>query len=270
MTQAPKPLSAERLESLLQERGDMAARPRQTPREVFAKWLDNFGVGAGVGVATGVLLWAIGAPDPLLMSAPPAVGLATWGGMMAWRGSLDERSDWRNVRNVRRTVTAARSEYDAQVRTLRRQLDAAFDEIETLERSLDQVGRERDMALLDLGRERQIAAQSKRTTFVRAEDPTPQDVKDAQEMVRHYFGTGSHLSRRKAADDKRWPSERHAAAQGLLVRAGVVAVNGKQPAMLAQTLDEALSKLSTHMVHAHSQQPPVMAARADYVEPDEE
>ncbi len=49
-----------------------------------------------------------------------------------------------------------------------------------------------------------------------------------------------------------------------------MAVNGKQPAMLAQTLDEALSKLSTHMVHAHSQQPPIVGARADYVEPDEE
>ena len=124
------------------------------------------------------------------------------------------------------------------------------------------------MALLDLGRERELAAQSKRSTYVRAEPAQPQDVPAATEMIRHYFDTGQHLSRRRAGDDKRWPAERWKAAQGLLERAGVLAVNTTQPQMLAQTLGEALGKLNTYLVHARSQQPPVMAERNDYVESD--
>lgn len=262
----PQPLSADRLEHLLQERSEMQARPRMTPREVFAKWLDNFGVGLGGGIAVAVLLWVLRAPANLLLTGSVGVGLLTFALMMAWRGSLDERSDWRNTRSVRRHVSAMRREYDSQVRTLRQQLDMAFDEIETLERSLDQTAQEKNIALLDLGRERALAAQSQRSTFVRAEAPTPQDVRDAQEMIHHYFSTRQHLSRRRAQEDKRWSAERHAAAQGLLLRAGVVAVNATQPVMLAQTLGEALGKLNTYLVHARSQQPPVTAAQNSYVE----
>jgi len=217
-------------------------------------------------VAVAVGLWALRAPDGVMVSGSIAVGLLAFGGMMTWRGSLDERSDWRNVRAVRRTVTAARQQYDAQATVLRRQLDAAFDEIEALERSIDQVGRERDLALLDLGRERDLAAQTTRRTYVPAEEPQPQDVRDAHEMIRHYFATGSHLSRRRAADDKRWAADRHAAAQGLLVRAGVLAVNATQPAMLAQTLDDATRKLTAYLAHARSRQAPAAVTSSTYVE----
>ena len=260
----PQPLSADRLEALLQQRGEMSARPRPTPREVLATWMGNFGVGVGVGVAAAVLLWLLRAPDAAVLSVPAALGLLAFAAMMVWRGSLDEFSDWRNQRAVRRTVAGLRTQYDAQTRPLRAQLEAAFDEIEALERSLTQVGRERDMALADLGREREIAAQNTRRTFVPAENPTPQDAADAREMVRHYFDTGAHLSRRKAAEARRWSADRHAAAQSLLVRAGVLAVNATQPVMLAQTLDEALGRLNAYLVHARSQQPPVMAAARGY------
>lgn len=268
MPSTPQPLSADRLEHLLQERNEMQQRSRPTPREVFAAWLGNFGVGMGVGVAVVVLLWVLRAPDGVLLSGSAGLGLLTFAGMMSWRGSLDERSDWRNTRAIRRQVTALRQECAAQVRVLRQQLDAAFDEIETLERSLDQMAHERDMALLDLGRERKQAEQNTRRTFVRPEDPTPQDVKDAHEMLRFYFDTGRHLSRRRAQEDKRWSAERWKAAQALLVRAGVLAVNETQPQMLAQTLGEAFGKLNTYLVHARSQQPPVTAQHNSYVELD--
>ena len=255
----PQPLSADRLESLLQQRGEMSARPRPTPREVLAVWMGNFGVGVGVGVAAAVLLWLLRAPDAVLLSAPAALGLLAFAAMMVWRGSLDEFSDWRNQRAVRRTVAGLRTQYDAQTRTLRAQLEAAFDEIEALERSLTQVGRER-----------RLAQQAGRHTFVQAEAPEPHDAsephdaKDAAEMIRHYFATREHLSRRRAKMDKGWPADRHAAAQSLLVRAGVLAVNATQPVMLAQTLDEALGRLNAYLVHARSQQPPVMAAARGY------
>ena len=264
----PQPLTTDRLEHLLQERSEMAARPRMTPREVFAKWLDNLGVGVGVGVAVAVLLWFLRAPEGVLLSVPLAAGLLAFAVMMAWRGSEDERRDRNNTRAIRRQVAAIQQESEAQVSTLRRQLDAAFDEIETLERSLDQVTNERNMALLDLGRERELAQAGKRQTYVRAEPQQPQEVRDAHEMVRFFFDTGNHLSRRRAAEDKRWSAERWKAAQSLLERAGVLAVNSTQPQMLAQTLGDALGKLNTYLVHARLQQPPVTAQRDDYVEPD--
>jgi len=263
---APQPLSADRLESLLQQRGEMSARARPTPREVFAKWLDNLGVGVGVGVVLAVLLWLLHAPNGVLIGVPTALGFAAFGALMIWRGSLDEFNDWRNQRAVRRTVSGLRTQYEAQTRTLRGQLEAAFDEIEELERALRQVGHERDLALLDLGREREMAAQNTRRTFVPAEAPEPQDAADAREMVRHYFDTGTHLSRRKAAEARRWPAERHAAAQSLLVRGGVLAVNATQPVMLAQTLDEALGKLNAYLVHARSLQAPSATRNNSYVE----
>lgn len=268
MPNAPQLVTADRLEHLLQERSEMQSRARTTPREVFAQWLENFGAGVGVGVVALVILWLLRAPESWLYSAPLAVSGLAFGALMFWRGTLDERQDSRNQRAVRRTVQAMQRECDNQVRTLRRQLDTAFDEIETLERSLDQAASERDMALADLGRERQIAqAGQRRTTYVPMEPAQPQDVRDANEMIRFYFDRGSHLSRRRAADDKRWSAERHAAAQGLLVRAGVLAVNATQPVMLAQTLSDALGKLNTYLVHARSvQAPPIVQQANDYVE----
>lgn len=257
-----QPLSADRLEHLLQERSEMSQRPRPTPRQVVATWMENFGVGGGAGIAAAVLLYVLRAPADVLATGSVSIGLLTFAGMMAWRGSLDERSDWRNTRAVRRTVTAMRQEFDGQVRTLRRQLDAAFDEIETLERSLDQTAHERDMALLDLGRERQLAQAGQRQTFVSKEAALPQDVKDAQEMIHHYFATRQHLSRRQADDLKQWPATRHDAAQKLLLRSGVLAINQTQPKMLAQTLGEAVGRLNTYLVHARSAQAPPIVQTA--------
>lgn len=275
----PAPISADRLEHLLQERQEMSARPRMTPREVFAKWLDNAGVGVGVGVAAAVGLAAFQAPEGALLTVAPSAGLLAFAITMAWRGTEDERSGWRNTRAIKRTVAAMKRQYDedvasirgeatAQTATMRRQLDAAFDEIEALERALDQTANERNIALLDLGRERKVAAT--RTNFVKPEDPATQDVLDAREMIRYYFDQRRHLSRRRAADDKRWSAERWKAAQGLLERAGVLAVNTTQPAMLAQTLDEALNKLDAYLTHARSQEPPIVAQARPYVEYEDE
>ena len=265
----PAPLSGDRLEALLQQRSEMQARPRPTPRQVVATWMENFGVGVGAGVGVGVLLYLLRAPDGVLATGSLSAGLLTFAGMMAWRGSLDERSDWRNARAVRRTVAAMRAECDGQVRILRQQLDAAFDEIETLERSLDQVANERNMAQADLGRERTIAAQGRRSTWTPPEAPAPQDEQDAREMIQHYFAAGNHLSRRRAIEDKRWSAERWKAAQGLLVRAGVLAVNATQPVMLSETLAEALGKFNAYMLRARArQQPPIVAAQQPYVESD--
>lgn len=266
MPATPTPLSADRLESLLDQRQEMTARPRARPGEVLAAWMGNAGVGVGAGIGFGVVLWVFGAPPPVLGSIAPAAGLLTFAAMMIWRGAIDEGRDVANSRAIRREVAAIRSAAQAQTATMRAQLDAAFDEIETLERALDQVARERDLALIDLGRER--AAAAKKSNWTPAEAAEPQDVADAGEMVRHFFSTGSHLSRRQADDLKHWPATRHAAAQGVLVRAGVLTVNKTQPVMVAQTLDEATQKLGAWYARVAAQQPPVIAPAATYVESD--
>lgn len=273
MPATPTPLSADRLESLLDQRQEMTARPRARPGEVLAAWMGNAGVGVGAGIGFGVVLRVFGAPSPVLGSIAPAAGLLTFAAMMVWRGAIDEGRDAANSRAIRREienmraeVAAIRSAAQAQTATMRAQLDAAFDEIETLEHSLDQVARERDLALIDLGRER--AAAAKKSNWTPAEAAEPQDVADAGEMVRHFFSTGSHLSRRQADDLKHWPATRHAAAQGVLVRAGVLTVNKTQPVMVAQTLDEATQKLGAWYARVAAQQPPVIAPAATYVESD--
>lgn len=250
MTQTPRPISADRLETLLQERGEMSARPRQTPREVFAKWMDNAGVGVGIGIGAGVGAWLLRAPDEAMLTAAIGAGLLAFGGMMAWRGSLDERADMRNTGAVRRMVGTMRRDFDSQVRTLRSQLDAAFDEIETLERSLDIMTRERDRLAHDLGRERQAAQSNARTTFVAPREVTPPELADAAEMLRYRYSAGAHLSRRRAADGKKWSQPRWETAQQHLVDAGVIAVINGQT-QYPQTLDEAMRLMATYLLHAH-------------------
>ena len=270
----PQPLSAERLEHLLAERGEMSQRARQTPREVFAKWLDNFGVGLGAGVGVGVLLWLLRAPDNVLLSVAPGLGLLVFAAMMAWRGSLDERSDWRNTRSVRRTVTALRSQYEVQARTLRGQLEAAFDEIESLERALDRMTQERDVAIYEVGQARK-AAQGNRNPYVPAIAPTPRDVADATEMIRYRYQLGEHLSRRKAGPPeeggvKSWSQPRWEAAMALLQNAGVITMP-KGQARYPQTLDEALQVFGAYLLRADKLSAPAINAALGvslYVEPE--
>lgn len=260
MPSQPQLLTSDRLEHLLQERSEMAARPRPTPKQVIATWMENFGVGAGLGVAAAVVLYALRAPSAALLTGSVSVGLLTWAGMMAWRGSMDERSDWRNTRGVRRTVTAMRQEFDGQVRTLRRQLEAAFDEIETLERSLDRMTNERDNAIAELTRERQAAQAQGRSTFVAPRSIADQDVSDATEMVRFRYQSGQHPSKDKCNEQYKWSDDRWKAAQTVLVDARIIQVNKTQARWLSQSQDDALIQLGTYMLHARRMSVPAINA----------
>lgn len=247
------PLTADQLEAVLQDRVDMTHRPQQTPRIVLAKWMDNFAVGVGVGVAAGVGLWLLGTPDSMLYSTAACAGLLTWGGMMAWRGSIDERSDWRNVRKIRQTVADIRRHHEHASTTLRVQLNAALDEIETLERSLDRMTHERDVAIIDLARERENRqSQAQRTTFVAPVELAPEEIRDASEMIRHRYDRREHLSRRKAEEGKGWPADRWKAAQDELVAAGLIYVNATQTRWQTETLDDALNRFAAYCLHARS------------------
>lgn len=250
---APTPISSERLETLLQQRSDLAQRPRATPREVLAKWLDNLGVGVGVGVGAAVLLWLVRAPDSALLAGSGAIGLLAFAVMMAWRGSEDERNDRSSTRNVRRQVAAMQQECNAQVRILRQQLDAAFDEIETLEKALDRITSERNNAILEKKRALEQAQTANTRTFVRASNTEPQVVMDAHEMLRFWFESGgTKWYSRNVANQFGWSDKRHRAAQQLLVDSGVLVINEKRPRVMEESLSAAIHRLNDHMTRVDS------------------
>ena len=161
------PLTGEQLlERGLGDRVEMTTRPRPTPREVLAAWLGNFGVGVGAGVVAGVGLYALGAPDAWLIGGALGTGAVAFGCMMMWHGSIDERADWRNVRQVKRAVKMIAQEYEADRKQWHAEKEALLDaidnddaEIQQWKRAYDGMTRERDMAIYDLTNERRNAAQ---------------------------------------------------------------------------------------------------------------
>lgn len=264
-------LPASELDALLDRRAEQQARPRQTARDVLAKWLDNAGVGLGVAGGAALLTWLVKAPADVIIEASIALGGLSFAGLMIWRGTIDEAERALSNRRVRQTVAQMRSTYDEHLQRLQGQLERAFDEIEELERTIGQVSHERDIALLDLAHAREQAQDTRRTAFVPSEAATPQDESDAREMIHYRYVVGKHISRSVATGDKRWTQERHATAQGLLVRAGVVRLNGNQPVYVCRDETEALSKLAAYLLAARSKLPPKIPHNdVGYVEYEDE
>lgn len=246
------------LDAALGERTEIIARPRPTPREVFAAWLGNGGVGIGGGIVAGVALYVAGAPDTVLWSGSLLTGATVFAGMMIWYGSQDERADWRNVRRVKRAVKAIEAHHAGKVERLQAQLDRALDALDEadqveaqLNKALDTMTRERDMAIYDLTNERKQAAQRSNgnSTFVSPRELAPQDVQDATRMIRHYYDTGEHPSKDKSVDRWKWSEDRWKTAQSVLVDARVMAVNKTQAKWIAQSIDEAFRLMGEYMLH---------------------
>jgi FtsZ-binding cell division protein ZapB len=276
-----QPLTGEQLlERGLGDRGEINARPRPTPREVIAAWIGNAGVGIGAAVGTAVVLYVTKAPDAVLVTGSLLTGAAVFAGMMIWYGSIDERADWRNVRQVRKAYKMLAHEYAAGVKRLETQVDTLLDtideadaEVNELRRSLDQMTRERDLAIYDLTREREQAGQRSngRNTYVPPVELAPQDIRDATEMIRYYYDTGKHLSRRKASEGKNWTQPRWEAAAQRLTDARVTTVTSGQTEY-PQTLDEALQLFAAYMLQAKQLSVPTInktVGKSVYVESEE-
>ena len=101
-----------------------------------------------------------------------------------------------------------------------------------------------------------------RNTYVAPVELAPEEVRDATEMIRYRYDTGTHLSRRKSNEIKRW-SDRDAGSQPKTkVAARLVMVNGSQPAWIPQTLDEALRTFAEYMLHAKELSAPQSTRRS--------
>lgn len=268
------------LEQALTERSEVVARPQRTPRQVLGMWMENAGAGVGVGGVVGVGLYFAGAPEGVLLSGVAAGSIVVWGALMAWRGSADERAMLLSERRVRKAWKQLEQSYDAKAQRLQAQLAKALDELDDadqveaqLRRALDTMTRERDMAIYNLSREREQAnSKGGRNTFVAPVELAPQDIRDATEMIRYYYDTGEHLSRRKAESLKKWTQTRWDAAKTHLDRARVISiVNGVTE--YPDTLDEALQTFAAYMLQAHQLSVPTInktVGRDIYVESEQE
>ena len=268
------------LERALGERAEVAVRPQRTPRQVLGMWMENAGAGIGVGAIAGVGLYFLGAPDSVWLGGTAGTSIVVWGLLMAARGSADERAVRSSERQVRRAMKAVEQSYHGHTARLQAQLDRALDALDEadateaqLRRSLDTMTRERDIAIYDLTREREQAAQrtTGRNSFVAPVELAPQDIRDATEMIRYRYDTGDHLSRRKAESVKKWTQTRWDAAKTHLDQARVISIiNGVTE--YPETMDEALQTFAAYMLQAHQLSVPTInrtVGKNIYVESDE-
>jgi hypothetical protein len=274
-------LSSAQIEQHLGDRMDLVQRPRATPRQVLGGWLENAGVGIGAAFVTATATAILQADQGMIAMSAGVVGAVTFGGMMIWRGSIDERADSRNVRKIQKLVKQLEAQYAAELRkrdevvTLKdRQLEAAFGEILELEGALSGMTHERNDAVRDLVRERQQARAGVRDNYVPPVEVTPQELTDATRMIRHRYDSGKHLSRRSATDPNggwRWSERRWQAALDELSKAGVV-VASQGGAEYPATLDEALGRFAEYLLQAHRLSVPAInktVGKTVYVESDE-
>lgn len=267
------------LDAALGERAEVIARPQRTPRQVLGMWMENAGAGVGVGAVAGVGLYFLGTPESVWIGGAAGSSIVVWGVLMALRGSADERAARSSERQVRRAVKALEQSYQGRAQRLQAQLNRALDALDEadateaqLRRALDTMTRERDMAIYNLTRERdQASTKGGRNTFVAPVELAPQDIRDATEMIRYYYDTDEHLSRRKAESLKKWTQTRWDAAKTHLDRARVISiVNGVTE--YPDTMDEALQTFAAYMLQAHQLSVPTInktVGKDIYVESEE-
>lgn len=234
--------------------------------------MGNAGAGLGAALLVGVGASVFGVP--LWPQGAQAAGVAAgvvFGAAMVWRALTDEATAQLSNRKVRRTVEQIQRECDQRVKRLTTQLGAAFDTIEELERTVNQLEHRLNLVTIDLGNARRSAQPA---NWVRPVEVSAQDEQDARTIIHHRHSTGAHLSRRAAVENKGWTQARHKAALKLLEQAGVVRGDSTQPTYMhvdqhdptVFRMADALAALDAYLVAARSKEPPVMPSPAHYVE----
>ena len=100
----------------------------------------------------------------------------------------------------------------------------------------------------------------------------PQELSDAETMIRHRFETGRPMSLGIAKETRKWSQPRWQAALDLLVAAGVAYVQGTQQRYVHDTLGGAMGELHTYMMQAraHEMPPPMPRSGSAWPEDDED
>jgi hypothetical protein len=264
-----KPLTADQFDRLTERQIEQIQRPARTIADVVVT-LAVAGVGGvAVGGAVAILLSVMAAPGDVMLSWSGRAGLAAACGYLAlwslplgkaqsllwYRESkriLDQNEFRKN--EAYREIIAIKAVHTARVGELQTALNEALTDLRNARMEL-----RRTQENLTNGGQR-------RATFVAKSNVEPQNVRDAQTIIRHWFDAGSWYSRPKAVLAG-WSEDRHNAAVLLLNDAGLVGKKGNLRTITSGTLDEALRRLADWRESADTA--PVMPAPTNgYVEPE--
>jgi hypothetical protein len=240
----PRELSPADLADLLRttERASAKPAPPVSMSAVIAR-----GVVAGVGAVLllGSGLYWMQAPLDTLATAPAVAGVLVTGVVLLVSAIPTEKIapallTVRRIQHVQGTVNAAefrkRKAYEAVI-----EMEARIAE---LERALAEATQDTRNARMELRRAQEtIANGGQRRTFVPKSNTEPQVVRDAQNIIRHWFEAGAWYSRPKALQAG-WTEDRHSAAVRLLDDAALVGKAGKLREVQAASLDAALKQLA--------------------------
>lgn len=261
-----KPLTPEQIERLTERQAEHIQAPPRTVGGVLVALLVA-GVG---GLAVGGLLFGI-----LSALGAPAYILLEWsgrGGLLAaclylalWSFPMGKAQSLRWYAEAQRIVKL--SEFHKL--EAYREIVALKGQIEELRRALQQTEAERDAARGDVYRIEQEARAEVNLNFVTSEEITPRMIADARQMVQYWFASSPDpderrsLSRTTAGESPyRWSQPRHRKAQGLLVSAGVLDINGTQPQITVEPMDAALRKLHDYVERRRAAEAAARAAAA--------
>lgn len=200
---------------------ELVDRGPSTLGRVIAEAVANTFSGVGLGLLTGVALWALGCTWPTVATWAAASAIA-WAGAINWlRFSQDELANqltfWRMARD-----NAALHE---MVNVLERENDALTDRIEWLELRQNQPMKINGVAQPS------------------EENPAH---KDARILIQRQYGEGKDVTV-EALNRMGWSDDRYSAALALLKGAGIVTMRGKHKQWaLHHSPAEACAVLSAH------------------------
>ena len=272
--------SPDELDALLHESQRDATRPTPVTLGSIGAQMAQAGIAAlGAAALVGGGLWLLGAPDAVLVQGPLLAGLLTLGGGLVIRVvPADKAAQFRRIQAVQRMVI------EAEFR--KRQ---AYAVIERLEAEHDQRVRELEKTIAALrGQNNTLRAENdgfrerlnpRSPTHVTAEPIDTKARELAVNILQRWFATlrpnergemvGDWLSRR-AAERANWTQDQHAAAVGLLSRAGIVVQRGNFYRVVDayRDLPSALHQLDAYYAPRVREAP--LPQRASYVESDDD
>jgi len=230
------------LDDLIADAQARTQRPRVVPREALGQLMQNAFGGIGLGAAVGALMFYVGAAYPLETGA--VVAVAAGGTVMFVRSFADEALDIRKLRAIQATAKRAIEDSRKRLIVACDELDALEDELAERDATIARLLRDHELTQLELAR---LKEQLQPKSWTPAADPDAGVKADAMEILTHYFQSGGTWYSRDKAKGAGWSAARHANAQKMLVQAGVMWINVKQPQMIAKSLIEATDMLLTYI-----------------------
>lgn len=212
------------------------SRPPDTPRIVFAKWLDNAGAGIGTVAFVGVLAWTASGGNWAVVAAwSLPLGIAAFGLLMVARSALDEAFSYADYRAMLADIDAL----TAQIADMEEAHDAECERLNGLLRAA-----QHDLNLARSENWARTAGPHSRPAVELANEATPNDPAraDAQKLLERAY-SGQNWGKDAMRIYCGMTSTQWAAARELLQRRGVITPGNKQTYLVPPSLSDALTAL---------------------------